>query len=108
MDIEQTFFDIMEDSINDEKKFFVLIIYDISDNKRRKKMVKLLESYGVRVQKSCFEAILRPKKYEKLLSSIKKIPNNTDSVRVYKIQGKSSVETFGIPFALEEEEVLIF
>lgn len=34
-----------------EKKFFVLIIYDISENKRRNKMVKVLKSYGFRVQK---------------------------------------------------------
>ena len=40
------------DLIEDADKKLVLIIYDIIDNKRRSKMVKLLESYGVRVQKS--------------------------------------------------------
>ena len=88
-------------------KRMVLIIYDISDNRRRSRMVKVLESFGVRVQKSAFEAILRPNKYRKLLNSIKNIPEKTDSVRVYKIQGQGTVENFGEYFALEEEETII-
>ena len=35
----------------DDKKYIVLIIYDITDNKTRNKMVACLEKYGVRVQK---------------------------------------------------------
>lgn len=46
-----------------EKECIVLIIYDIVDNKKRNKMVKCLERYGVRVQKSAFEALLGRKKY---------------------------------------------
>lgn len=45
----------------DEKKsneVFALIIYDIMDNKRRSQLVKYLQGYGFRVQKSCFEVIL--------------------------------------------------
>lgn len=48
-----------------ERKFIVLMIYDIVDNKRRNKMVKCLEAYGVRVQKSAFEALLNRRQYEK-------------------------------------------
>lgn len=50
-----------------ERKFIVLMIYDIVDNKRRNKMVKCLEAYGVRVQKSAFEALLNRRQYEKML-----------------------------------------
>ena len=35
-----------------------LIIYDISDEKRLRRIAKLMESYGVRVQKSVFETKL--------------------------------------------------
>lgn len=42
------------DIIDDDNRKLVLIIYDIVDNKRRLAMVKLLESYGRRVQKSAF------------------------------------------------------
>ncbi|NMD37131.1 MAG: CRISPR-associated endonuclease Cas2, partial [Christensenellaceae bacterium] len=54
-----------------DKKYFVLIIYDISDNKRRYQMVKALLSFGFRVQKSAFEAMLKPAKYKKLIEKIK-------------------------------------
>lgn len=33
------------------KKFIVLVIYDVVDNKMRNRLVKCLERYGVRVQK---------------------------------------------------------
>lgn len=89
------------------RKHFVLVIYDISDNKRRRKMVKVIESYGFRVQKSAFEAVLRPSKYEKLIKEIEKIPDKTDSIRIYKIQGRGTVETFGQEFTIEDDDVLI-
>ena len=55
------------DIIEDADKKLVLIIYDIIDNKRRTKMVKLLESYGTRVQRSAFEALINRSQYSKLL-----------------------------------------
>ena len=54
MENENYFFDIEEKPDND--KVFVLIIYDIVDNKRRLKLAKFLAGYGFRVQKSAFEA----------------------------------------------------
>ena len=84
-----------------------MIIYDISDNKRRNRMVKTLKRYGFRVQKSAFEALLKPNKYEKLLKEIKKIPDSFDNVRVYKIQGKGFVENFGAIIDIHEDEVII-
>ena len=41
--------------VEDERRYIVLVIYDISENRRRARMVKCLERYGVRVQKSAFE-----------------------------------------------------
>ena len=45
---------------------FALIIYDIVDNKRRSQLVKYLQGYGFRVQKSCFEVILNKSVFKKL------------------------------------------
>lgn len=56
-----------------EKECIVLIIYDIVDNKQRNKMVKFLERYGVRVQKSAFEALLGRKKYTRLIEESQRI-----------------------------------
>ena len=80
-----------------ERKFIVLMIYDIVDNKRRNKMVKCLEAYGVRVQKSAFEALLNRWQYEKMLreSSIL-IDEAVDSLRVYVLDDIIDVYTWGI------------
>ena len=48
--------------VEDERRYIVLVIYDISENRRRAQMVKCLERYGVRVQKSAFEGFLSEKK----------------------------------------------
>ena len=47
--------------VEDERRYIVLVIYDITDNKRRNRMVKYLERYGMRVQRSAFEAFLTKK-----------------------------------------------
>lgn len=39
-------------------KMFVLVIYDISDNRRRASLAKILAGFGYRVQESAFEAML--------------------------------------------------
>ena len=43
-----------------------LIAYDITDEKRLARIAKLMESYGVRVQKSIFEAALSSAKLNEL------------------------------------------
>ena len=44
--------------VEDTRRYIVLVIYDIVENKRRSKMVKCLERYGVRVQKSAVGNVL--------------------------------------------------
>ena len=104
---ENYFFDDLEEHKSNDKKYFVLVIYDISSNKRRNHMAKVLNSYGFRVQKSAFEAMIRPDKYKKLLQDIEKIPETSDSIRVYKIQGTGTIEVFGEQYSIEDEETVI-
>ncbi len=81
----------------DKRKFIVLMIYDIVDNKMRNKMVKCLEQYGVRVQKSAFEALLDRKQYQRMLAeSSALIDEETDSLRVYILDDIIDVYTWGI------------
>ena len=91
-----------------ERKFIVLMIYDIVDNKRRNKMVKCLEAYGVRVQKSAFEALLNRRQYEKMLreSSIL-IDEAVDSLRVYVLDDIVDVYTWGIGERKESDCVIL-
>lgn len=51
------------------KKLY-LIIYDITDNKRRRKVSKILEKYGIRIQFSAFECELNEQKKKKNNQSI--------------------------------------
>ncbi|MGN0241161.1 MAG: CRISPR-associated endonuclease Cas2 [Candidatus Weimeria sp.] len=106
MEMENYFFELSESER--ESKVLVLIIYDIVDNKKRTKFAKLMEGFGIRVQKSAFEAKLTARQYQKLLHSIPPYCSNEDTVRVYKIIGKSQVTTFGIKnYEPEEDDIIL-
>ncbi|NUM46876.1 MAG: CRISPR-associated endonuclease Cas2, partial [Anaerolineales bacterium] len=53
-------------------KQFLVISYDITDNKNRLKVMKALEDYGKRVQYSVFECILTRRQVEQLQNRLKK------------------------------------
>lgn len=53
-----------------KKSLFCLIIYDITSNKRRLKLAKLIEGFGVRVQRSCFEVDLEVSSCQLLLGAL--------------------------------------
>lgn len=90
-----------------EQKSMILVIYDISVNKRRNKLVKILEGYGFRVQKSAFEAKLSDRQYHKLLHAIEEFSEEEDNIRVYKINGQGEIHSFGVEPDEIENEVLI-
>ena len=80
-----------------ERRYIILIIYDIVDNKRRNQMVHRLEKYGIRVQKSAFEAYITKKKYDKMeKEACVLIDDKTDSLRIYFLHNHMSVRTWGI------------
>ena len=65
---------------------FVLISYDIEDDKKRTKVSKLLENYGTRVQYSVFECLINKEQLKTIKEKTKKIINlDTDSIRFYSI-----------------------
>lgn len=105
MGYENYFFDIDETPDND--KVFVLIIYDIAENKTRVKLAKMLLGYGFRIQKSAFEAVITKKKYRELLERLPAYTSSVDSIRVYKIIGKGQVVTFGRAEEYENEDVIV-
>jgi len=65
---------------------FLVISYDISDDKRRLKVMKALEDYGARVQFSVFECRLTPPQIEKLKNRLRPlVKESADSIRFYFI-----------------------
>ena len=90
------------------KKFIVLIIYDIVDNKMRLKMVKCLERYGVRVQKSAFEALLNRKQYDVMIRQCSRLINPViDSLRIYILDDLVKIYTWGIGERKEQDCVIL-
>ena len=77
---------------------FVVVSYDISEDKRRTKIHKVLKSYGQWMQYSVFECELTETQYAKLRARLSRlIKPELDSVRFYFLcrccQGK--VERIG-------------
>ena len=65
-------------------KQFMLIAYDISNNRRRTKLHNTLRNFGTPVQYSVFECILGPKEREQMRSAIARvIKPKKDRVRTY-------------------------
>jgi len=94
-------------SYNNGDNYLVLVIYDISCNRKRNKIVKILESYGVRVQKSAFEAVLDKQRCAKLIKRLGRLLDHEDCVRVYKFTGNTEVVIWGKIENVKDEEFLI-
>lgn len=67
------------------KKFYV-VAYDVSDDGRRRRVVKLLEALGTRVNFSVFECMLTPRQFTQLqTATLQAISPKEDSVIYYPI-----------------------
>ena len=97
----------MDDKIYEEKKYIVLIIYDISDNKQRLKVAKYLSGYGVRVQKSAFEARLNKRLFTMMVKGLDLILKPEDNVRIYRLQGYEEIKVFGSRNYMNDDDVII-
>jgi CRISPR-associated protein Cas2 len=63
-----------------------LICYDIVNNRRRDKVAKLLEAYGLRIQKSVFECVLDEQQHQRLRQRLVKLLNQReDQIRLYPL-----------------------
>ncbi len=70
---------------------WVLVTYDVNTEtargrRRLRKVAKLCEAYGQRVQKSVFECTVSPTQYERMRQRLLKgINEKEDSLRIYKL-----------------------
>ncbi len=63
---------------------FVVVAYDVVDNKRRNRVMKLLKGHGQHVQKSVFECHLEEPKIRRLAAKLGElIDESEDTVRMY-------------------------
>jgi len=64
----------------------VVVAYDITDDKRRNKIAKCLEGYGVRVNYSVFECVLKPARFKQMKASLEKLlDSDEDTIRIYQL-----------------------
>ncbi|MCM1578372.1 MAG: CRISPR-associated endonuclease Cas2 [Ruminococcus sp.] len=103
--LEKYFFGSDTEKLHNKK--LILVIYDITDNKRRYKFVKFIERYGRRVQKSAFELILENRIYAKLLKEIPPHIDSEDNVRIYRLPLNGEVTAWGSMINTEEDVIII-
>lgn len=78
---------------------FIVVSYDIVDDKRRTKISKELENFGTRVQYSVFETLLDEERLKEMIEKVTSIiEKDEDSIRVYKLCDSCSkkVKIYGI------------
>lgn len=78
---------------------FTLISYDVVEDKRRTKVLKLLKGYGTHVQYSVFECDLDEGQLGQLKAELLVLVDpNTDSVRLYQLDIKAvrRIEILGV------------
>lgn len=100
----------VEFTLSNEKKtdeVYALIIYDIVDNTRRNQLVKCLQGYGFRVQKSCFEVLISKNLFQKMKHEVGKYATDEDSIRIYQIQGTGQVTCYGNNMFIAPRDVII-
>ena len=93
----------------------VLITYDVDFSepkgaKRLRKVAKICEKYGVRVQNSVFEMIVDPAQLTQVKIAIKQaIDENLDSIRIYHLGSKwdNKIEKIGAEKGFSQDQPLI-
>jgi CRISPR-associated protein Cas2 len=93
-----------------EVEVFVVVCYDVVDDRTRTRLAKLMQNYGNRVQKSVFECTVDDRVYLRMKEQIEKLIDwEEDSVRYYFLCGScvKQVEISGWGAIREDEEVIV-
>lgn len=91
-----------------KRKHFFVVAYDIGDDKRRAKVVKLLESIGTRMNYSVFECMLTDVQYRSMCKQLEKIViRREDWVNVYPLCTECYARIAYIPPIKKKEPVKI-
>ncbi|MDR3272193.1 MAG: CRISPR-associated endonuclease Cas2 [Flavobacteriaceae bacterium] len=68
------------------KRIFCVIAYDVADDKRRSRIVKILEKYGVRVNYSVFECMFTENQFLKVQQMLEeKMSKKEDTIIYYPV-----------------------
>ncbi|MEK7264350.1 MAG: CRISPR-associated endonuclease Cas2 [Bacteroidota bacterium] len=71
------------------------VVYDISSDKERARVDKVLKGFGFRIQKSVFECRLTKKEKELLLEQLLTLSIKTGFIKVYRLEFTSKRDVIG-------------
>lgn len=82
-----------------------VLCYDVTSDRKRRRIAKLLEEMATRVQFSVFEARLTASQTSRLASRVEALLDKGDSLRVYTIgrSGERHCRVFGSGVPVEAE-----
>jgi len=88
---------------------FLVVSYDIADDKRRTRVAKKLKDFGVRVQYSVFECILEQEKIDEMKQEVARLLDEEDSVKIYYLceACKKKINSYGEAGVTEDPAVYI-
>ncbi len=97
-------------------RLLILVTYDVQTTskngaKRLRKVAKICQNYGQRVQNSVFECVVSSTQYTTLKIELQEvIDEEVDSLRFYRLgeNYKTKVEHFGAKESINIEDPLIF
>ena len=87
-----------------------LAVYDIAAPKRLRRVAKVMEQYGVRVQKSVFECSLSRKAMSTMKAQVlKEMCEEEDTVRIYPLlnDSRGKQDILGVGEMVAFERVLV-
>ena len=93
-----------------DEKHFLVVVYDLSNDRRRTKLHKLLKNFGSPVQYSVFECLLTNEEICEMKRRVKKIIRpKADHVGYYRLckACKGKTEVIGRVEVLNEKDVIV-
>jgi CRISPR-associated protein Cas2 len=87
-------------------RMFYMVSYDITANDSRRRVQKILEGFGERVQYSVFECAISESQYKRLTEKIAStIDKESDSVRYYRMCNgcRKNIEFYGAGQIMEDD-----
>lgn len=78
---------------------FVVVTYDIADDRRRLKVMKMLEGYGEHVQESVFDCHLDRAAYREMVGRLRQLIHaEADNIRLYHLCAAdvARIKSFGL------------
>lgn len=84
-----------------ESRYYVLVLFDIANTKKYRLLMRILKRYATRIQKSVFEAQLKPRQIKDMTDAIRGLMaseryyDSDDNVRIYRIAAHCEVTVLG-------------